>query len=75
MGYVFPLPIVSRVMAVWALIRAVGWAAARRLSVETFRGWEADFFVSALPVLCAADRSIERLDEQRFLAAVMGARR
>lgn len=65
MGYVFPLPIVSRVLGFAELVRAAGWRAAKRLSHEVFRGWEVDFLAAALPMVASFRRSEDLLSEAR----------
>jgi len=65
MGYVFPLPIVSRVLGFADLVRSVGWKAASRLSCEVFRGWEVDFLAAALPIISSYRRSEDLLAEAR----------
>lgn len=67
MGYIFPLPVVSRVLAFADLLRAAGWRAARRLSREVFRGWEVDFLAEALPIIDRFHRGEALFDQARLL--------
>lgn len=67
MGYVFPLPVVSRVLGFAELVRSCGWRAAKRLSREVFRGWEVDFLAAALPMIAAYHRNEDILAEERVL--------
>lgn len=68
-GYVFPSALVSRVMDVWALVRAVGWEGAKNLAEDTFTGWEVGFLRYALGVLSEWDREQDR---RAFLAGLGG---
>jgi len=59
-GIVFPLPVVSRFLRIWDVIRAVGWESASQLARATFTGWECEFLGEAVAMMSAADRAAER---------------
>lgn len=70
----FPEPVVERVLALYDLVRAVGWDGARELSSETFDEWEADFVAEALGILASETRGQDHLEQLRLWALMLGRR-